>query len=91
MLRIMWTFPLIYRHFYLTISFQETIRNQFSDCTILTIAHRINTILDSDRILLLENGKIEEFDTPENLMKDGNSKFYSLAKEAGIVLPKNSN
>jgi ATP-binding cassette subfamily C (CFTR/MRP) protein 1 len=75
---------LIYRHHYLIISFQETIRSQFSDCTILTIAHRINTILDSDRILLLENGKIAEFDKPEILMKDENSKFYSLAKEAGI-------
>jgi ATP-binding cassette subfamily C (CFTR/MRP) protein 1 len=75
---------LIYPHSFLTISFQETIRSQFSDCTILTIAHRINTILDSDRILLLENGKIAEFDKPEILLKDENSKFYSLAKEAGV-------
>jgi ATP-binding cassette, subfamily C (CFTR/MRP), member 1 len=63
---------------------QKTIREQFSDCTILTIAHRLNTILDSDRIIVLEQGKIAEFDTPQSLLADANSIFYGMAKNAGI-------
>lgn len=64
---------------------QETIRRQFADCTILTIAHRINTILDSDRILVLDKGSIAEFDSPIKLLQDDQSIFYSMAKEAGLT------
>lgn len=64
---------------------QETIRSQFKDRTILTIAHRLNTIMDSDRIVVLEQGQVAEFDTPENLLKRKDSLFYALSKEGGFV------
>lgn len=64
---------------------QETIRSAFKDRTILTIAHRLNTIIDSDRIVVLEQGEIKEFDTPSNLLKNKDSLFYSLCLEGGLV------
>ncbi|GME75126.1 unnamed protein product [[Candida] boidinii] len=64
---------------------QTTIRSEFKDRTILTIAHRLNTIIDSDRILVLEKGEVAEFDTPANLLKKKDSLFYSLCKEGGLV------
>jgi ABC-type multidrug transport system fused ATPase/permease subunit len=62
---------------------QETIRTKFKDCTVLTIAHRINTILDSDRIMVLDKGQIAEFDTPLSLLANKNSIFYSMASSSG--------
>ncbi|EEQ38935.1 hypothetical protein CLUG_03061, partial [Clavispora lusitaniae ATCC 42720] len=64
---------------------QETIRSEFKDRTILTIAHRLNTIMDSDRIVVLEHGEVAEFDTPANLLKRKDSLFYSLSKQGGFV------
>ncbi|KAI8342382.1 multi drug resistance-associated protein MRP [Chlamydoabsidia padenii] len=64
---------------------QETIRKQFKHATIITIAHRINTVMDSDRILVLDKGSILEFDTPQALLADKESSFYSMSKEAGLV------
>lgn len=48
---------------------QETVRAAFADCTVLTIAHRLHSIVDSDRVLVLEGGKVKEFDTPERLLQ----------------------
>ena len=68
---------------------QETIRREFYDCTVLTIAHRLNTIMDSSKVMVLDKGKIVEFDTPENLLSNDISIFYGMAKEAGLVQPQN--
>ncbi|KAK7208586.1 P-loop containing nucleoside triphosphate hydrolase protein [Myxozyma melibiosi] len=64
---------------------QETIRKEFKDRTILTIAHRLNTIIDSDKIVVLSAGKVAEFDSPEKLLADKTSMFYSLCKQGGLV------
>ncbi|KAL9656489.1 hypothetical protein ABK040_005253 [Willaertia magna] len=60
---------------------QKTLRNEFIDCTVLCIAHRLETIMDYDRILVLENGKVKEFDTPQTLLKDEHSLFFSMVEQ----------
>ena len=64
---------------------QSTIRSEFKDCTMITIAHRLNTVLDSSRILLLDKGELEEYNSPESLLNDSNSMFYSLAQKANVI------
>jgi ABC-type multidrug transport system fused ATPase/permease subunit len=56
----------------------------FRDRSIITIAHRINTILDSDRIVVLDRGRVVEFDTPAELINQGGH-FFKLVKEAGLL------
>ena len=63
---------------------QSTIRKQFDDCTIITIAHRLTTIIDSDRVVF-DHGSIAEFDTPKNLLTNKKSIFYSLAKHTKLI------
>ncbi|XP_041672661.1 multidrug resistance-associated protein 1 isoform X2 [Cheilinus undulatus] len=63
---------------------QSTIRSQFEDCTVLTIAHRLNTIMDYTRVLVLEKGEMVEFDSPSNLLTQKGA-FYKMAKDAGLV------
>ncbi|KAN0055186.1 hypothetical protein ACTA71_008283 [Dictyostelium dimigraforme] len=62
---------------------QATIRNKFSNCTILTIAHRLNTIMDSDRIMVLDAGRISEFDEPWTLLQNQNGLLTWLVDETG--------
>ncbi|KAG0305090.1 Multidrug resistance-associated protein 1 [Dissophora globulifera] len=64
---------------------QKTTRTEFKDRTILTIAHRIKTIMDSDKILVLEKGKVEEFEAPQTLLQRPDSLFYKLAHQAGEI------
>lgn len=63
---------------------QSTIRTQFEDCTVFTIAHRLNTIMDYTRVLVLDKGRIAEFDTPTNLISQRGI-FYGMAKDAGLA------
>lgn len=62
---------------------QKTIRNKFQKCTVLTIAHRLNTVIDSDRIIVVDDGSIVEFDHPFNLLKHKGGFFYKMAEETG--------
>ncbi|KAF9109212.1 hypothetical protein BGX27_007863 [Mortierella sp. AM989] len=64
---------------------QRTIRSEFKDRTILTIAHRIKTVMDSDKILVLEKGRIQEYEEPSELLKRKDSLFYRLAEQAGEI------
>jgi len=50
---------------------QEVIRDKFKDSTVLAIAHRLNTIMDYDKVLVLNAGRVVEFDKPEVLIKNG--------------------
>lgn len=59
------------------------IQKEFKDITVVTIAHRLNTIVTYDRILVLDDGNIKEFDTPKNLLNDKNSQFYKIVIENG--------
>ncbi|XP_037884219.1 multidrug resistance-associated protein 1 isoform X12 [Glossina fuscipes] len=64
---------------------QKTIRTEFKDCTVLTIAHRLNTIMDSDKVIVLDKGEVTEFDSPVNLLENPYSAFYGMAKDANLV------
>ena len=61
---------------------QRTLREAFPGCTILTIAHRINTIMDSDKILVMKDGLAAEFDSPQTLLKDETSIFSDIVKHS---------
>ncbi|KAM3696211.1 hypothetical protein ACJW30_06G022900 [Castanea mollissima] len=60
---------------------QQTLRQHFSNCTVITIAHRITSVLDSDMVLLLNNGLIEEHDSPTRLLENKSSSFAQLVAE----------
>ncbi|KAK8519841.1 hypothetical protein V6N12_003812 [Hibiscus sabdariffa] len=61
---------------------QTTLREQFSGCTVITIAHRITSVLDSDMVLLLDHGLVEEYDSPAKLLENKWSSFSQLVADA---------
>lgn len=65
---------------------QKTIRQKFKNCTVLTIAHRLNTIMDSDKVLVMDHGKVIEFDHPYILLKDEQGHFTSMLRETGKIM-----
>jgi ABC-type multidrug transport system fused ATPase/permease subunit len=61
---------------------QKTLRTSFAGCTVLTIAHRINTIMDSDKILVMQDGKAAEFAPPQELLEKDDSLFSEIVKHS---------
>lgn len=61
----------------------KTIRQEFATSTILTIAHRLRTVIDYDRVMILDTGRVVEFNRPATLLADPNSNFYRLCKATG--------
>ncbi|XP_011505353.1 PREDICTED: probable multidrug resistance-associated protein lethal(2)03659 [Ceratosolen solmsi marchali] len=65
---------------------QTTIRKKFENCTVLTIAHRLNTVMDSDRILVMEAGMVVEFDHPHILLQKESGYLKSMVNETGPAM-----
>ncbi|KAG5868645.1 hypothetical protein JTB14_012370 [Gonioctena quinquepunctata] len=68
---------------------QNTIRRKFAECTVLTIAHRLHTVMDSDKVLVMDAGRATEFDHPHVLLQNENGMFYSLVMQTGKAHAKN--
>ncbi|XP_076438353.1 ATP-binding cassette sub-family C member 3-like [Babylonia areolata] len=64
---------------------QTTLRTAFSHCTVLTIAHRLHTVMEYDKIMVLEQGRLQEMDSPQNLLADRDTTFYRMARQARLV------
>ncbi|OMO66296.1 hypothetical protein COLO4_30640 [Corchorus olitorius] len=68
---------------------QRIIRQEFSNCTVITVAHRVPTVIDSDMVMVLSYGKLLEYDEPSNLMET-NSSFSKLVAEYWASCRRNS-
>jgi ATP-binding cassette, subfamily C (CFTR/MRP), member 1 len=64
---------------------QATLRSPlFANRTIITVAHRLNTIMDSDRVVVLDKGEVVEYDSPAELLKQDGGVFQGLVRQAGL-------
>ncbi|KAK8769027.1 hypothetical protein V5799_014507, partial [Amblyomma americanum] len=64
---------------------QATLRESFSHCTLITIAHRIDSILDYDRVVVMDDGRVVECGRSEDLLADPRSRFRQMVTEAGLL------
>jgi len=62
---------------------QQTVAEAFRDCTVLTIAHRLETIMNYDKVMVLGDGRVLEYDTPLNLLNNTAGQFYSMVMDTG--------
>lgn len=65
---------------------QTTIRKKFSDCTVLTIAHRLHTVMDSDKVLVMDAGSMVEFDHPHILLQNQTGFLYGMVQKTGKAM-----
>ncbi|KAJ8954552.1 hypothetical protein NQ318_000786, partial [Aromia moschata] len=68
---------------------QTTIRRKFAGCTVLTIAHRLHTVMDSDKVLVMDAGRAVEFDHPHILLQNKDSQLYKLVSQTGRAMTEN--
>lgn len=68
---------------------QRTIRREFSNCTVLTIAHRLHTVMDSNKILVMSAGSIVEYDIPYNLLRNSDGYLYRMVEQLGQTAATN--
>ncbi|KAJ8713563.1 hypothetical protein PYW07_013933 [Mythimna separata] len=62
---------------------QKSIRHNFADCTVITVAHRLHTVADSDRVIVMEAGQIIECGHPHELLQDVNGPFSKMVNQLG--------
>lgn len=67
---------------------QTTIRKQFAECTVLTIAHRLHTVMDSDRVLVMDAGRLVELGHPHELLAQRDGVFRGLVEQTGKATTK---
>lgn len=60
-------------------------RSRFKDSTVMIITHNMEKTLSCDKIMVMDGGKLKEFDTPQNLLSGKNSLYYVMAKDSGLV------
>ncbi|XP_049854061.1 ATP-binding cassette subfamily C member 4-like [Schistocerca gregaria] len=65
---------------------QHTIREKFVDCTVLTIAHRLHTVMDSDKVLVMDSGSVVEFDHPYILLQNKKGIFFRMVQQTGKTM-----
>ncbi|KAK5646546.1 hypothetical protein RI129_005010 [Pyrocoelia pectoralis] len=64
---------------------QKIIKRKFLNCTVITIAHKLRTVINSDKIIVMDAGHVHQFGTPKDLLENKKGLFYSIVRQAGLV------